>query len=371
MMLLFLVASSGALGADSFMQIRLSGVLGNDVTAEGVRNAIGAAARNNLKTVVAEIDATEGDMARTVQIVEAIASAKDVRTIAFVRNAEGVAAWVVLGFDEIFFDQSAQFGGEYDNGEDDIPPRNLGDFTRRLMEITFDKGRNPSLAQAMTERWAELWLAPTSSGAPTLQGGPHQLADGPPPTLIDSSTTILALSGTRATTLGIGNSVADRSDPEKVLGMTRHQGASRFAEREIRRAAMSRQKELDAEHSQRTHEQRVRDEVRAGLSKRLFAIDSAMTRAESLAPGNFQDYTFQRGGDFTDSSRARWRARTDDAIHAWKGIAADLRSLRDVVQEAERLSLRPGIAMTEVEHRLDQVSLKVNALDRERNLRRP
>jgi len=167
---LVVLASSQARAQDAapnqpktYYIILIKGEIGRHFTAARMEAALKEAERLNPSVVVLEMDTGGGDIYDAERIVDLIIAHKQLRFVAFVRNALSAGATITLACEKIFVVESATIGGavSYSIGTDGRPQSRAADpliaekfqsMWRAVCRKAAEHGGHPSLiAEAMAD----------------------------------------------------------------------------------------------------------------------------------------------------------------------------------------------------------------------------
>jgi ATP-dependent protease ClpP protease subunit len=93
-----------------YFVVPLHGVVGKQVTARKLKEAMGEGLKDPATILVLDIDSPGGLISECEKIIALLGEEKDRRTIAFVRNAYSAAAMISIACDEIYLQELAAIG---------------------------------------------------------------------------------------------------------------------------------------------------------------------------------------------------------------------------------------------------------------------
>lgn len=121
----------------SYFVILIRGAIGDDVTSGQVQAELKKAAALAPTAVVLDIDTPGGSTLHAEEIIKGIIEAKDLRLVAFVRQALSAGAAVALACKEIYVAETATIGGlvSFIAGQDGLPVDLPPDFKEKRQSI--------------------------------------------------------------------------------------------------------------------------------------------------------------------------------------------------------------------------------------------
>lgn len=158
--------------------IRIDGLI--DTHAKSyISRRLEQARQERVNLVFLEIDSPGGLDTAADSLADTLAGLKDMKTVAYVERAEGVATLVALACHDIVFHKGAKFGAvkQVVTGKNDRPtqlsPPQVVTLAKRAAYLAEQKGHSPAVARAMVDPEAVLVQATdtkTGAAAFVLQG---------------------------------------------------------------------------------------------------------------------------------------------------------------------------------------------------------
>jgi len=203
-----------------FVDRRIGNIEPGEVLASAVVKAIDLAIARKVENVVFVLDTPGGSVDSVRQIAKAMAERSGkVRFHARVKRALSAGIWIALSCDEIWTEPFAVMGAAVayksgPNGEASVDEKMNSALAAELGANMSAKGRPADLARAMIMRGAELWATRQPDGRYVLSGSPP--AQGTAAERLDSAETVLTLTDSEMTRLGIAKPIGEMpmSGPE-------------------------------------------------------------------------------------------------------------------------------------------------------------
>lgn len=313
-----------------YLEVPIVGVIGEEVFASALEEALEHAVRRSVRHVVLLIDTPGGRVREGEAIVRALAKYDDrLHITAVVERAASAGIYPVFASDEVFIRPRGIIGGavaysqDSHTGQFEVDQKFNSLMAAGVATIAESKGRAPEIARAMILTSAEAFAWHDGEGkvvvsdrAPAgLASTRLLLADGP--------TTVLTLTAAQAQAIGLAEEhTGDIDSLGDAVGAGPWQSLSRFGWAAMERAA-------GAERKKERKAAQVAEEIRAVLSR----LQELVLHAEERDPERFNYLVDRSSGFFTPTSRRDWQANTDAAVRAWHEVVNGLKRLRKLELE--------------------------------------
>ena len=156
---------AAALPSHSYYVIPISGEIGRAVTKDVVEAALREARLRNPDVVVLEINSPGGHVLELKAILGLLADHRDLRLVAYVKNALSEAAAIAVACTEVYVDRSSRIGGalSFAAGKNDLP-KDFENLYQHVWRGTCQQAvqigrRSPLIAEGMTNPAIELFIA--------------------------------------------------------------------------------------------------------------------------------------------------------------------------------------------------------------------
>ena len=195
----------------TYYRIPIHGVIGEDFTAERMKAALDQAEKSGGTIVLLELDTPGGVIDDAEKIVDMIASHKNLRFVAFVRQALSAGATITLACSEIYMADTAMIGAAVSYRPDgrggvvELPPDVAEKFQsvwRAVCRKAAEQGgHNPLLAEAMVDKDFALTMRNEGDKILIERDGKGDL--------IKAKGRILTLTAREAVNCGLANATVD------------------------------------------------------------------------------------------------------------------------------------------------------------------
>ncbi len=353
-------ADAGAEAADgpTYLLVPMRGVIGQDVLADGLEQAIAFAKRSGVKFLVLEIDSPGGLASEGRRLGEVIRDAKsDLTFIAYVKSALSAAVIPAIASHRIFYEPEAQIGAAVayrwvpETGAAEVDEKFLSALAATMAALAESSGLNPDIVRAMVIPRLKLHTWTTPGGEQVVSG------DAPPkdaknPRTIDDAQGVLTLTGREANDLRFGELIIEPGIAAlgERVDAPGWRSFSNYGETAMRRAS------------------NVQEEADAALERFRSVAESLgplVSRAQAADPrGKVKLYYDRATGRLTGQSRADWQRQTDVAIKAWDAVIDAFAELERLDGKFKRLT-RESI----LESRKDIRKFKDDSRERQKKLK--
>jgi ATP-dependent protease ClpP protease subunit len=308
----------------TYYRIPLSGVVGRTMTAAYLSRAFEDARTRKPTVVILEIDSPGGAVAEVEKLMRVITDAKkDLRIVAFVRQAISAAAITALAVDEIYVSKGSVFGAATayhttpDGGTADVSEK-MKSIWMTLARSSAELGGHPTLlADAMIDRSFPVYC--TDVGGKKTYAR-TQIAGA---TLFKPAGKLLTLTANEAINCGLAAGLA--SDYAELAALLK---VERWTECEGLAAALA-----------EWRAQRISD-----AEKQVMQIGQRMEAQFAIAvsndPASFRDYVvFAETRRFTPDSRRKWAERAGRCSVALQRIEKEFTELEKLQKEFPELDM--------------------------------
>lgn len=314
-----------------FMVIPVEGIIGEQTTAQGLKNALAQAQRKRVKHIVFTIDSPGGYIYDAVEVLKVLKENDDafVYHAYVVEGAISAASVYVAAADDIWVRPDARVGGAVSYSKDqttgaaEVDAKMNSIWAAEIAARAESKGYPPELFRAMAEPGAEVWVDQDNKvypSRPSTQGAQQ----------LDSSTTVFTMRAGQMVQLGMAREFSgEAKDMGEVLGIEDWS--------ELRAVGRRAMEAVAKERAQLTERLDVAVKYFLKQAKELEATD----------PRKFSDYrAFRIRNRYTETNREyapdgpslnRWRERSRNAITACDRILDAIREIADIDKQAEKI----------------------------------
>jgi hypothetical protein len=352
--------------ADSCLVIPIIGIIGQEVTFDGILACFDYAKRNGIKEIVFEINTPGGSVSEIERIAQVMQDHDmDFNYTAIVYEAISAGIWIAAGCDTIYFFDHSLIGAaaviNVDSNKVATPvdAKTESYTSAKIESIALRKGHEPLLFRAMVVQSETVFITQDrSSGsikvASSLPVGDQLLIEK-----IDSEDTILTLTGKKAIQVGLGVPFPTEGLPWKQKG--------NIGSDIIKQAAERKQREVRNRVARKQAEELRKENLENSIKRDLLKIeawaeqlDRLVLRAERNDPRAFSDYEVEvvhgttiriettPGTSVVKLRREfngvvtrrlslagmrRWQDRTDACVKEWRDIIAGAKDLAKQVEK--------------------------------------
>lgn len=346
--------------------IPIKGIIGQEVTLDGILACFDYAKRNGITEIVFEINTPGGLVAEAEHIAQAMQDhGMDFNYTGVVYEAISAGIWIAAGCDTIFFFDHSLIGAaavvSVDSNKVVTPAdAKIQSYTSAKVEsIALRKGHDPLLFRAMVVQSESVFvIQDRSSGsikvAPSLPPEDQLLIEK-----LDSEDTILTLTGKKAIQVGLGF-------PFPPEGLSWKQKGN-IGTNIIRMAAERKQREVLTRIERKEAEELRKENLENSIKRDLIRIeawaeqlDRLVLRAERNDPRAFSDYEVEviHGTTLTVETTPgtsvvnlrrefngvvtkrltlagmrRWQDRTDACVKEWRDIIAGAKDFAKAIEK--------------------------------------
>jgi len=311
-----------------YLEVPLVGTFGDEITADGVEEALAFAVRKKIEHVVLVIDSGGGMVAVADEIQRSLEKHDAALTYhCVVKRAISASIWVVFASDVIYFADGATFGGavvfsrSVETGNAEVNAKMNSIIAADMVARAERKKHAAIFVRPMILKEAEVYAWMGADGALKLA---EEKPSGVSNLIVaDSKETVLTLTAKQAVGVGLGRALA--GPPENIsVALARPKWTS---DGEFGALAMERGKKTFA--AKKVKAQKIVEKFDDAVNTANRYIDAAA----GMAPGGFS-YATNPDGRLTKESQALWRDRTDACIAAYNKV---LRALDDAEREDKNL----------------------------------
>lgn len=323
------------------LTVPLKGVFGEDILADGVRDALVVAARSGVHEVEFRIDSPGGYVAEAEKIVDVMKEFDSkLRYHAVIDRALSASMWIVSMCDTVFMTPQASTGAavafriDVKTGAAQVDAKMLSAIAAKLAANAEARGKPGDVFRAMVVPEAELFRVTNAAGVTRVTGVRPPDAPGVTVEQIDDRRTVLTLTPAEAVSLGLAQMIPADGNVGLLVEGVEWRSAGGAGEAAMRRAA---QRHADAQRKAERNE-----EDKAKLVEKMKTVIDILEHLHSdalaLDPRAVQTYYYDTGsGLLTPQSQADWRRNTDNAIDGWMRVIDGVRELESLQRRYERL----------------------------------
>jgi ATP-dependent protease ClpP protease subunit len=193
----------------TYFVIPIRDMIGVYVTAAQFEQALKDVERLKPTVVVLEVDSGGGSTQEAAKIIDLMSKAKDVRFVAYVKNAISAAAIVSLSCKEIYIEKQATIGGALAYRMTSTMPAEIGEKMQAIWRATCRSsaelgGHQPILAEGMVDQEIEIQIV-QKDGRPTV-------AEGHGPTMLKRKGKLLVMTANEAVNCGLAKDIVQNYD---------------------------------------------------------------------------------------------------------------------------------------------------------------
>lgn len=354
--------------AESFGVVELVGVVGEDIFAEPIGDALSTLLQNNITTAVLLIDTPGGFVDEAKSINETLARyAGRMRLVAVVKNAISAGIWPTFACHDIFILPDGTFGGAVayarntSTGSFEVDAKFNSINAAEIGAVASLRGHSPDVVRAMTLTNAELYLVTSEDGNSYVSG--RRPSEPVNYEVLDTDSTVVTFGAHDAARIGLATLLQHGiQDLPNQLELAHNAGASDRAKAIQYRFVSARNREIRRQQEEAERIQRYRKDLLTAIPALADALNAAVQEAESLDPNRYS-YPLDITGRFTPDSRRNWRSRTDKAVSAWYRVGEIGISLRDAINDAERLEVSTsGLNSIDAKRFIDMANRRIAEL---------
>jgi hypothetical protein len=367
-----------------YLEIPILGVIGQQVLAEGVTQALAYAVRYGIHHIVFTIDSAGGNLDEAKSVYRALKSHKDELTYhGIVRKCQGASLAIAVWCQTMHVLPGGKIGGalptvtkqgdENDAAETEILWTQIAN---RVVADTGRKGNHAEVVRAMFDPSESLAAWRANDG--TLQTGPVASPDVPKDRVIFAVKpgTTLELSYDQCVALGMPAFKGGASDLGDVLKLPGWTAESDYGAKVVAKTSEDREKKVKAQQS--AFEKKVESNMSRRESTNQFIEDSIKQAASwDPAKATYEKYSQQwnwgwgwSGGwespQWTADSQRRWRDRTDACIYYLAQSAKGLHTMKRLDTDAAKLGLEPTFKPGEIDTMIRDLEVRANLLQSDR-----
>ena len=379
-----------------YLIVPIKGELGTDVIAGAVARAISYAKRYRVPHLVFVVDSPGGNLDEVLMINRIMRKNHGPLTFhAVVQRCQGAALAIPLMCDTLYVLPGATIGdteqalgeGSQKFGDEDEQVLRT-ELARRAFEYAISQGSPGVIVRAMIDPLEELtaWKQPDEElGMATI------LPDDVPAESVIFTTKageMLVLDYDQITALGVPSLEGGVSNLGAVLGIEGWQAESDYGVKTMAQLADQRHKQ------QASKDVRFKQQLQANLLKRettQSSIENNIQQAQFWDPteGDYATYTKRYGGGwgnrgrrrdrddyyyapgttFTRESRSEWQRRSDLTMGYLRKAAKACKSMKRLDAEAFELGLTPIYKEGELDTMIQDMDVKFQFVEKQRNRR--
>lgn len=336
-----------------YLIIPIEGVIGIEsidappetVTAEGVAQALAYAKRRRVEHIVFTLDTQGGYINEAERIADTINEhSEDFTFHALVRRSISAGMNITYACDRIWLEPDATSGAALSystdsTGSAQVDAKMNSIWAAEPASTAKGRGHNPSIARAMVVPEAELYVWEDENG--TAVAG-----EAAPPGVeaehLDGASTILTLTREQAVRLGVGEPIeggaASIGEAMEINGWREFGG--RYGRNALARAS---EKIINAERDRREALEEALEIVQNATSA-IATVENTIISAKNNDPSRFSYTYYESNGAFTNESKRKWMQKTDAAIAIWRRALAQIASIVEARNKADRAMERHAVA---------------------------
>lgn len=344
-----------------YLEIPITGDLGKDAFAEGVRAALSYAKGNDVKHIVFLIDSSGGDMNEAITVYRALqAYSPHFKYHAVIRNCVGPALAVGLWCDTVHLVRGAKIGGGSLVFKNDDEKETRRVISAQLAdEVAAKHAKSPNgrqVIRAMLDPTVQLAGWRDKSAPKGYSVGAEPPKDLPADQLIFKvdSTHALELSYDQATAMGLPSCDGDPASLGKALKLDHWKAESSYG---LKAMTLSAKKQKDrADAAKFVFENRVRDSVsEREVTERYISRQIELAAQSDPAKGDYGSYSVHygwgwggvvSGTTYSSEDRKEWKFRCNATASYLREAAAGLQNMKRMEKVAVELGLpttyKPG-----------------------------
>lgn len=349
-------AAHGATRPTRYARIVFRGVIGEDLFASGLAEALAAVERRKLQYVLIEFDTAGGSLTEMYEMLRVIDSYRGKFTlVAHVTRALSAGVPLMLACDQLYFDDVATFGAAvpYQVGPLGVTAVDAKIASAIGAEISARGARHglgPEIGEAMAVMAKEVWVVTDADGRVSVHSSRPSGGSAPGRTVdqIDGAQTVLTLSAPRAVQLGIGHLWSQRTLIQPDWSDT-----GSFAQTLMDKAA-------------ERHRKKVADlaDVEAWYAQVPTLIAAAEDRSRHIRASYYR-INYRTGLYYPEEERRR-RADHEEAITAWKVVRRGIEQIYTVMRRYEESDFRSDM-IVDLRRMDKEAAVEIERLSRERN----
>jgi len=358
--------SEGPNVSTPYLEIPIVGVIGKDLTADGVEKVLAWAAQGNaIKHIVFRIKSPGGYVDEADKIADAIRMYPKLSYHAHIQDATSAAIWIAFSCDTIHMEPGSTLGAAVpfrrtSTGSAAVDAKMCSFYAAKMASLAEKHGYSGVLPRAMVQLSDEAYAWRSADGKVTI-------ADARPLGVADTSfivkdtpETVLTLTMEQAVACGIAkDGTGGIAAIGPSLGLPGWKKLSDYGENVVARTKANKDKE------EAKLQAAIKQNVERTRASVLF-IKQNQNEALQNDPGNFTYAYDITTGLYTSDSMARWQAQTDRAMAAWQRVKSGAVTLRDLEKEAPKLGLEPVTHDLNLAQLFDEASRAIARLSADR-----
>ncbi len=370
-----------------YIEVPIHGRLGEDVFADGVGAALRYAERHGVGHVVFTIDSSGGTVDEASRVYQLLKRAQGkVQMHAVVRECHGAAIAIALWCDSLYVQPGASIGGSeelrFDQNPDAAALQKQVMQSQVAMEVANEakrRGRDKHIVLAL--------LDPRQQYAAWRDAEGNVQEGYKPPPGIDAANIIFAVGPDELLELNFDQCVAlgvpvldgGVQAMGELLGVTDWQAESDYGQTAMRKAQMGKEKQ-EAQLQQRFEAHAKRNIERRKKTADYIEVNIEQAKQWDPFEGEYATYgsairtsggTLRVSGGttpyFSQDSKRDWQYRSDTCIAYVEKARNGARSMQTLDAEAVRLGLEPTYTTEALTQLLQEMSVHLDYLRRNRD----
>jgi hypothetical protein len=303
-----------------YLEVPLTGGVGEEITAPGVRAAITHAKSRRATHIIFVIDTPGGRVDDANAIARILDEHRgDLKYIVVVKQCLSAGVWIMSRADEIFFTPQSTAGAAVafkrsaNTGSAEVDAKFNSALAASLAAAASERGQSPAVYRAMMIMDACLFAVTDAQGNLSLTDTRPQAGTFRE---IDSALSVLSLTAGLAAEIGFAQTLpsADIRSIAQIHGWDM-QAVAPAATAQVQQGARM--------VKQRVEERERAEEAASAAAKRaaelLALVQPAVAKAGAADPARHRYYV-RETGVFTPESQKDWRRRTDEAVARWNDV---------------------------------------------------
>lgn len=348
--------AAAAKSGPTYLVAPIRGAIGLYATTELLKTYISIARAQQPDMFILEIDTGGGSVREVGAMIDLLQAAKDLKPIAYVRNAHSAGAMLAMSCRQIVMAPDASIGGAVIYSTTPWgTPQNIEEKMQSIYRAQFRAaaeaaGQEPLLIEGMMRTDVVLSRTGAGPGTKVIEGSPAGSA------LVKPRGRILTLTASEAVACYLADDIADRPEGCAVaLGLQTGGTASRAA--------------TDAFFAHR----KAIDEAAKRYASALGRANEAYARAIDNDPSSRSYRVDSASGEFRGKAKQEWKERSDACVKSLKECKTAISAARTVLKARPKIAMHPNVAdkmydpvaLFEISKELEVLAKKVRA-DRKR-----